>query len=367
MPLQLIIPVFVDSDRAPYAFSWDGNAAGHRLTGSHHLRIQYSGGCTDPHRSETKHHALHPLEARTELVTSKALLETSLPNPFHKGKVRDTYDLGDALLMVATDRVSAFDSVLSTGIPGRGIVLAELSALWFKFSQTTVPNHFIGMAYETDVAEKYGLVDLDPEIGHRAMVVRKAERVDVECVVRGYLTGSAWAEYRRSGTMNGDPLPEGMQESQKFEAPVFTPTTKAETGHDEPLTLAALWDQVGGNIAWPIEEHSLALYDVAAGAANEVGFILADTKFEFGFIDGKLHLIDEVLTPDSSRYWDLEGYQVGKPQPSFDKQIIRDWLTEAGWNREPPAPELPDEIVQRTMDRYREVYSRLSGGKELPT
>jgi phosphoribosylaminoimidazole-succinocarboxamide synthase len=300
------------------------------------------------------------------LVTSKALLETSLPNPFHKGKVRDTYDLGDALLMVATDRVSAFDSVLPTGIPGRGIVLAELSALWFKFSQVIVPNHYIGMAYETGVAEKYGLVDLDPEVGHRAMVVRKAERIDVECVIRGYITGSAWAEYQRSGTMNSAPLPEGMQESQEFGAPVFTPTTKAETGHDEPLTLEQLWDQVGGNIAWPLEEHSLALYDVAAGAAKEVGFILADTKFEFGFIDGKLHLIDEVLTPDSSRYWDVEGYQVGKPQPSFDKQIIRDWLTETGWNREPPAPELPDEIVQRTMDRYREVYSRLSGGKELP-
>ena len=301
-----------------------------------------------------------------ELVTTKALLETSLPNRFHRGKVRDTYDLGEALLMVATDRVSAFDSVLPTGIPGRGIVLAEVSALWFRFSEHMIPNHFIGMAYEPEVAGRYGLEGLDPDVAHRAMVVKKAERVDIECVVRGYLTGSAWAEYRQSGTMNSVPLPEGMVESEEFVEAVFTPTTKAETGHDEPLTLEQLWQQVGGNLAWPLEEHSLALYDAAKRAAKEAGLILADTKFEFGFIGNRLHLIDEVLTPDSSRYWDLEGYQAGKPQPSFDKQIIRDWLTEAGWDREPPPPPLPDDIVQRTIERYREVYARLSGGKELP-
>ena len=309
---------------------------------------------------------LGPMRRRRALANTTALLETNLPNRFHRGKVRDTYDLGAALLMVATDRVSAFDIVLPTGVPGRGIVLAELSAIWFRTTGQVVPNHFIGMAHEPAVAEKFGLNDLSEEIARRAMVVQKAERIDVECVVRGYLTGSAWMEYKRSGSVHGAPLPAGMTESSQFAEAIFTPTTKAETGHDEPMTIAELWEKVGGNVAWPLEEHSLALYELAQDIAKSVGLIIADTKFEFGFIGGRLHLIDEVLTPDSSRYWDLETYVAGRPQPSFDKQIIRDWLIESGWDREPPAPALPDEIVQRTIERYREVYARLSGGKELP-
>jgi phosphoribosylaminoimidazole-succinocarboxamide synthase len=293
-----------------------------------------------------------------------AVLETSFPNRFHRGKVRDTYDLGEALLMVATDRVSAFDVVLPTGVPGRGILLAEISAFWFRQTATVVPNHFLGMAYEPEVAQRFGLTGLPEDVARRAMVVRKAQRIDVECVVRGYLAGSAWAEYQRSGIVQGYVLPEGMLESQDFAEPLFTPTTKAETGHDLPLTVDQLWEQVGGNVAWPLEEHSLALYDFAQGWAKEVGLILADTKFEFGMIDGRMHVIDELLTPDSSRYWDKEEYRPGRSQPSFDKQIIRDWLTQSGWNKEPPAPPLPDEIVERTLARYQEVYTRLTG-KEI--
>lgn len=294
-------------------------------------------------------------------MTTHAVLETSLPNPFHKGKVRDTYDLGDALLMVATDRVSAFDLVLSTGVPGRGIVLAEISALWFRQTKDVVPNHFIGMAYEPEIVSKYNLADIPDEIAARSMVVHKADRIDIECVVRGYLTGSAWSEYKKSGTVQGYNLPEEMVDSAEFTEPLFTPTTKEDTGHDLPLTLEEFWERVGGNLAWPLEEHSLALYEIATDMARTAGLILADTKFEFGFIDGKLHVIDELLTPDSSRYWDAETYKAGQAQPSFDKQIIRDWLTESGWNREPPAPTLPEEVIDRTMQRYREVYQRLTG------
>ena len=290
-----------------------------------------------------------------------ALVETQLPFPrLHIGKVRDTYDLGDALLMVATDRVSAFDVVLPTGVPGRGIVLAEISAFWFRRSGYEFPNHFIGMAHEPEVANTYKLGDLPEDVARRAMVVRKAERIDIECVVRGYLTGSALAEYQRSGQVQGYDIPAGMADSQAFTEAIFTPTTKEETGHDLPLTMDELWKRVGGNIAWPLEEHSLALYRMADGYATSVGLILADTKFEFGIIDGRICVIDELLTPDSSRYWGAGEYSPGHPQPSFDKQIIRDWLTESGWNREPPAPELPDHIVEQTIARYRDVYRMLT-------
>ena len=192
------------------------------------------------------------------------------------------------------------------------------------------------------------------------MVVKKAERIDIECVVRGYLTGSALAEYRGTGRVQGYEMPADMTDSQAFSKPLFTPTTKEESGHDIPLTVEELWKRVGGNIAWPLEEHSLALYRTASEYAQTMGLILADTKFEFGMIDGKLCVIDELLTPDSSRYWDASIYAAGRPQPSFDKQIIRDWLTESGWDREPPAPELPDDVVERTIARYRDVYRMLT-------
>ena len=299
---------------------------------------------------------------RYNYAMTNALLETQLPfEKIHRGKVRDTYDLGDdTLLLVATDRVSAFDVVMPTGVPGRGIVLSEISAFWFRRSGHEFPNHFIGMAYEPEIANQYKLGDLDEPTARRAMVVKKAERIDIECVVRGYITGSALAEYRKSGTVQGYELPADMVDSQAFETPLFTPTTKEETGHDLPLTIDELWKRVGGNIAWPLEEHSLALYRMASEYSQAMGVILADTKFEFGIIDGKISVIDELLTPDSSRYWDASIFEAGKPQPSFDKQIIRDWLTESGWNREPPAPELPDDIVQQTIDKYRDVYRMLT-------
>ena len=302
----------------------------------------------------------HPV--RYNYAMTDDLLETQLSFPLiHRGKVRDTYDLGnDTLLLVATDRVSAFDVVMPTGVPGRGIVLSEISAFWFRRSGHEFPNHFIGMAYEPEIANQYKLGDLNEPVARRAMVVKKAERIDIECVVRGYITGSALTEYRKSGTVQGYELPADMVDSQAFETPLFTPTTKEETGHDLPLTIDELWKRVGGNIAWPLEEHSLALYRMASEYSQAMGVILADTKFEFGIIDGRISVIDELLTPDSSRYWDASIFEVGKPQPSFDKQIIRDWLTESGWNREPPAPELPDDIVQQTIDKYRDVYRMLT-------
>ncbi|MBI4328824.1 MAG: phosphoribosylaminoimidazolesuccinocarboxamide synthase [Chloroflexi bacterium] len=290
------------------------------------------------------------------------LTYTQIPNLFRRGKVRDTYDLGDALLMVATDRVSAFDVVLPTGIPGRGIVLAELSAFWFRKTAHIAPNHFLGMAYDPYIVATYlKKGPLPDEIARRGMVIRKAKRIDVECVVRGYITGSAWAEYRGSGSVNGSSMPAGLQESQAFPQPLFTPTTKAERGHDIPLTLPQLRDLVGASLARTLEETGIALYTFAHAFARERGVIVADTKFEFGWIDGQFAVIDELLTPDSSRFWGAASYQPGKPQPSFDKQIIRDWLTESGWNKEPPAPVLPPEIVERTAARYREVFHQLTG------
>jgi phosphoribosylaminoimidazole-succinocarboxamide synthase len=292
------------------------------------------------------------------------LLETNLPGAFHKGKVRDTYELENALLMVTTDRLSAYDSVLPGGIPGRGIVLSEISALWLRYTQATIPNHFIGMAYEPDIISKYSLENISEDILSRSMVVKKAERIDVECIVRGYITGSAWADYKMTGKVQGYPLPEDLQESQQFAEPIFTPTTKEDSGHDQPLTLEEFWTEVGGNIAWPLEEHSLALYTMATDLADSVGLILADTKFEFGFIDGKIHLIDELLTPDSSRYWNAETYAVGKPQESYDKQIVRNWLDETGWDRISPPPKPSEDVVAHTIERYLEVYKKLTG-KEL--
>ena len=294
----------------------------------------------------------------------EALLETDLANPFHKGKVRDTYDLGNALLMVTTDRVSAYDVMLPEGIPGRGIVLSEISALWLRYTAGAVPNHFIGMAYEPEIAKEFSLENLPDEIATRSMVVKKAQRIDVECIVRGYITGSAWAEYQKDQSVQGYPLPEDLEESQKFDEPLFTPTTKEDTGHDLPLTLEEFWETLGGNIAWPLEEHSHALYTQATGLAESVGLILADTKFEYGFIDGKIHVIDELLTPDSSRYWDAESYKPGESQPSFDKQIVRDWLTSTGWDKKSKPPTPTQEVKDLTIAQYLEVYKRLTG-KEL--
>jgi len=290
---------------------------------------------------------------------TSVLIDSPLPSRTYRGKVRDTYDLGDRLLIVATDRISAFDVVLPTGIPDKGKVLSQMSAWWFERTRDVVPNHFIRLADGTAADELP--FELPRELIGRATIAKKAKRVDVECIVRGYLAGSGWAEYQKWGTVNGLRLEKGLRESDKLPEPLFTPTTKAETGHDEPMTFSDLVQEVGPEAAQVLRLRSLALYNFAASYARERGIIIADTKFEFGYIDGELHVIDEILTPDSSRFWDVETYEPGKPQPSFDKQYVRDWLAESGWDKEPPAPELPADVVEGTSARYKEAYRRLTG------
>ena len=292
------------------------------------------------------------------------IIETPLPGRTHRGKVRDTYDLGDGrLLMVATDRISAFDVVLPGGIPGKGQVLNRISAFWFDKTGHIVPNHLICLADAPPAKEFLGGIEqpLPADVAQQAMVVKRAQRIDIECIVRGYITGSAWSEYRRQGTVSGQPMPEGLVEGQTFPEPLFTPTTKAEEGHDENMSADQVVDMVGPNMAAKLEATSKAVYSFAHDYASQRGIILADTKMEFGTLDGELILIDELLTPDSSRFWDAEGYNPGRSQPNFDKQFVRDWLDAQGWDHEPPAPELPDDVAERTTQRYREAYVRLTG------
>jgi phosphoribosylaminoimidazole-succinocarboxamide synthase len=291
------------------------------------------------------------------------LTETHLPNLLHRGKVRDTYDLGDGrLLMVATDRISAFDSILPNGIPDKGAVLTQLSAFWFERTREVVPNHFIRVADGTAADELP--FDLPPELRGRSMIVKKAERLDVECVVRGYLAGSAWADYRETGRVFGVRLPPDLREGDALPEPMFTPTTKAEVGHDESISFSDLIQEIGPENATALRLRSLALYKYAVMYARERGIIIADTKFEFGLLDGEAIVIDEMLTPDSSRFWPASEYEPGRPQNSFDKQFVRDWLSNSGWNREPPPPELPPDIVEKTAERYREAL-RLITGEDL--
>ena len=290
------------------------------------------------------------------------IIETPLPGRMHRGKVRDTYDLGQGrLLMVATDRISAFDVVLPGGIPGKGQVLNRISAFWFGKTTHIIPNHLICLADAPDAAQYIGNLAVPPEVAQQAMVVHRAERIDIECIVRGYITGSAWGEYRRQGTVSGQPMPAGLQEGQPFPEPLFTPTTKADEGHDENMSPQQVEDLVGAEMAARLEAASKQVYAHARDYAQERGIILADTKMEFGILNGDLILIDELLTPDSSRFWDAEGYGPGKSQPNFDKQFVRDWLDAQSWNHEPPAPPLPDEVAERTTQRYREAYRRLTG------
>jgi phosphoribosylaminoimidazole-succinocarboxamide synthase len=299
------------------------------------------------------------------------LRESNLPNLYHRGKVRDTYEMGsDLLLIIATDRVSAFDVVLPGGIPDKGIVLNQLSGFWFEKTAHIVPNHmmqvvddvnWLNRVYGEKVCVSY--YSYPYYVERRSMIVKRAERVDIECVVRGYISGSAWAEYKQSGTISGMPMPKGLKESDKLPEPMFTPTTKADTGHDEPTTVKQMEKLVGKSLTQEIMEKTISVYNYVAQYALSRGVIIADTKMEFGMIGGKLSLIDELLTPDSSRFWDAEKYAPGKSQPSFDKQPLRDWLTASGWNKEPPAPELPPQIVEETSERYREAYHRLTGKK----
>jgi len=275
-----------------------------------------------------------------------------------RGKVRDMYALDGNLLIVATDRISCFDVVLQTAIPYKGKVLTHLTEFWLDYLKDLVPNHLI--TADVDAMGPAVAPHRDVLRG-RCMLVRRAQVLPVECVVRGYLSGSGWRSYRRDGTVCGIRLPEGLVESDKLPEPIFTPTTKAEEGHDLPMSMARVEEQLGAEPAGRLRDLSIAVYCRAADYARTRGIIIADTKFEWGMIDGELTLIDEVLTPDSSRFWPADDYEPGRPQQSYDKQYVRDWLDESGWNHEPPSPELPEEVVRRTTEKYLEVCRLLTG------
>ena len=285
-----------------------------------------------------------------------ALLQSEIPGvPVRRGKVRDIYEFDDRLLFIATDRISAFDYVLPTGIPDKGRVLTKISEFWFK--RLDVPHHLLSM----DVNELPLPAGVDTTaLDGRSMVVRKTEVVPIECVVRGYLAGSGWKEYGKSGTVCGLQLPDGLVESSQLPEPIFTPATKEESGHDENISFERMCEIVGEELSVRLRELSLEIYRRGCEYARTRGIIIADTKFEFGRIGDELILIDEVLTPDSSRFWPQDLYAAGQGQPSFDKQFVRDWLVESGWDRNSPPPELPDEVVARTREKYIEAYEQLS-------
>jgi phosphoribosylaminoimidazole-succinocarboxamide synthase len=277
---------------------------------------------------------------------------------YGKGKVRDIYEADEHLVMVASDRISAFDVVLPTPIPDKGRVLTGLSLFWFERTEHLVPNHVVS----SDVADlPASFAEHRQELAGRTTLVRRAGMIPIECVARGYLSGSGWKEYRRDGTVCGIRLPDGLGESDRLPEPIFTPATKAESGHDENISLERAGELVGEGLARRLQELTLSLYEFGADLARERGVILADTKFEFGFIDGEIALCDEVMTPDSSRFWPADRYAAGGPQPSFDKQYVRDWLDDSGWDHEPPGPELPPDVVGQTAGRYREAYQRITG------
>jgi phosphoribosylaminoimidazole-succinocarboxamide synthase len=294
------------------------------------------------------------------MVNDKVLTEIKLKGitPFKEGKVRSVYDMGDALLIVVTDRISAFDYILPNGIPFKGMVLTKLSEYWFDFTEDIVENHII----TTDV-EKYpaSLKPFADCLRGRSMLVKKARLVPIECVVRGYLAGSGWKEYQTSGTICGRKLEEGYWESCKLTEPIFTPSTKAEEGHDENISIARMYDLAGKEIGEKLEEYSLKIYKKCSEKALKSGIIIADTKFEFGMYEGKMIVIDEMLTPDSSRFWPQASYAPGRPQDSFDKQYVRDYLESIAWNKQPPVPTLPDEVVRKTSEKYLEAYKRITG------
>ena len=275
-----------------------------------------------------------------------------------QGKVRDVYDLNKYILLVATDRISAFDVVFDQPIPEKGKVLTGLSVYWFEKTQNILPNHLV----TADIDEVPGLTVEEREmLRGRSMLVKKGDIVPVECVVRGYLAGSGWKEYQKTGTVTGIKLPEGLKESDKLPDPIFTPTTKENVGHDLPITFEELVGKVGKPLADQLRDYSLKLYQAAAIQGEQEGIIIADTKFEFAWIDGVLTVADEIFTPDSSRFWPVSEYESGKPQPSFDKQYVRDYLETLDWNMQPPAPELPEEVIRKTTEKYLEAYQRITG------
>ena len=295
---------------------------------------------------------------------TEPMLRIELPGVpvFRRGKVRDAFDLGDRLLMVSTDRISAFDVIMPNGVPDKGKVLTQLSNFWFGRTADLVRNHLLATDPDGFPAELQPHADL---LRGRSVLVRKAQRVDIECVVRGYLAGSAWVEYRREGTVCGQPLPSSLVESARLDEPIFTPAMKNDVGHDENISKARMAEMVGAELAAELERLSRLLYTAAADYARQRGIIIADTKFEFGLLDGAPILIDELLTPDSSRFWEADRWEPGRPQDSLDKQPLRDWLLATGWNREPPAPTLPPEVVEKMASKYRLAYELLTG-RPLP-
>ncbi len=295
---------------------------------------------------------------------NSAILETAAPGtaPTRRGKVRDLYDLGDRLLLVATDRISAYDVVNPVGIPDKGVILTQLSLWWFEQMANLVPNHLISAAVE-DFPEPFR--SAPEQFAGRSMLVHRCEMLPIEVVVRGYLAGSGWREYRQSGTVCGIPLPAGLREADPLPEPIYTPATKAESGHDINISPRAAGEIVGTETNARLADIAQALYararDIAAGA----GIVLADTKFEFGWLDGQLVLADEIFTPDSSRFWPAEQYAPGESPPSFDKQFVRDWLDATDWDKQYPAPPLPEDVVHRTREKYVQAYRQLTGREDL--
>ncbi len=283
-------------------------------------------------------------------MTQSVVLQTNVPGLKlrGRGKVRDIYEDGDRLLIVATDRISAFDYILASGIPDKGRLLTQMTLFWLDFLRDVVPNHFLSS-------------DVPAGLEGRAMWVKRCEMIELECVARGFISGSGWKDYQRTGAICGIPLPAGLKESEQLPEPIFTPATKAQTGHDENISFEDAAKLVGADLAAQLRDLTLAIYKKAADYARTRGIIIADTKFEFGIYDGKITLADEVLTPDSSRFWPLSSYQPGRPQPSYDKQYVRDYLESIHWNKQPPAPALPDEVALRTSEKYKEAYRELTG------
>jgi len=296
----------------------------------------------------------------TSVTQHSVILETSLPGLplIARGKVRDIYSLGDRLLIVTTDRISAFDYILATGIPDKGRVLNQITLFWLEFLRPVVANHLITADVDEypDVLRPYR-----DQLEGRSVIVKRADMVQVECVARGYLSGSGWKEYRQLGSVCGIPLPAGLEESDPLPEPIFTPATKAPSGHDINISFEAAAEGIGADVAARLRDLTLRIYTTAAAYAREHGIIIADTKFEFGFVNGELILADEVLTPDSSRFWPADLYKPGGPQPSFDKQYVRDYLESIRWNKQPPAPALPDDVAERTSAKYKQAYSILTG------
>ena len=287
--------------------------------------------------------------------TINPITKTNLGKIWHRGKVRDTYEINNnQLLMISTDRISSFDVVLNDPIPGKGIILTEMSKFWFSKLSDVVNNHFDRNPTTND------LKGISEDELSRGIIANKATRIDIECVVRGYLAGSGLKEYQSNQTVCGIKLPSGLVESSKLNEPIFTPSTKAEVGHDENITFEQMCDLVGADLSEKLKEISLNLYNMASEYALTKNIIIADTKFEFGFINNEITLIDEVLTPDSSRFWDVNDYTPGKSQDSYDKQIVRDWLETTDWNKEPPSPNLPKEIIDKTYIRYKEALETLT-------